>query len=474
MLLKGASEENVLTVLCWNEQHCTELARRLTAKLFSTRPYKAIVTAAIEYIIEFNEPPRDHMPDLLEARLQQGAEGKLIRLTLDEMARVAPKLNIRYVMSRLDTFIEMQQLETQLTNAFEALEKGDVKKAREVMRPVAQPGKLTPGTFLSDTDNSLRFFDENEDERFTSGVPTLDQFGVVPRRGTQFLYLAAAKRGKSWWAIEMGKHNIRRGYPTLHISLEMPEEQVLKRYVQSFLALTDGRQLDELRTTLFQRDELNRFIGYEYHAHPNGAWGVLDSSMRYQIARRIQPLKRRAPLLVKGFPSGSLTLGHFEAYLDMLAADFGFEPAMVLLDYPDLMHIDSDQLRTDLGFHFRALRGIAGERNFALVTPTQGNRPSATAKMVRSDMVAEDWSKIGTADVICTYSQTDQEFRQGLARIHVANARASLDKFTVLISQNYAIGQFCVDSIMFDSFAAKSIDKEASQRAKREEMRDAC
>ena len=70
------------------------------------------------------------------------------------------------------------------------------------------------------------------------------------------------------------------------------------------------------------------------------------------------------------------------------------------------------------------------------------------AKVVKDDMVAEDVSKIATADNVITYSQTEQERKLGLARLWVSNARNDEDKFMILISQCYAAGQFCLNSTL--------------------------
>ena len=51
-----------------------------------------------------------------------------------------------------------------------------------------------------------------------------------------------------------------------------------------------------------------------------------------------------------------------------------------------------------------------------------------------------------TADVTITHSQTPGEKGLGLARLFVAGGRRDADKFQVLISQCYPIGQFCVSS----------------------------
>ena len=65
--------------------------------------------------------------------------------------------------------------------------------------------------------------------------------------------------------------------------------------------------------------------------------------------------------------------------------------------------------------------------------------------------VAEDWSKVQTADNIIVYNQTDAEKSVGCARLFVAKARNEEDGFSILINQQYKTGQFCLQSAIMRS-----------------------
>jgi replicative DNA helicase len=132
---------------------------------------------------------------------------------------------------------------------------------------------------------------------------------------------------------------------------------------------------------------------------------------------------------------------------------------VLIVDYGDLMQISREHLRVDTGRAFVELRGIAMQRNMALVTATQGNRQSANARVVNHTHVAEDWSKIATADTVCTYSQTAEEKKIGLARILVSAARDARDQYLTLISQSYDTGQFCLDSIYMSAYVQTEVDR---------------
>jgi hypothetical protein len=123
-------------------------------------------------------------------------------------------------------------------------------------------------------------------------------------------------------------------------------------------------------------------------------------------------------------------------------------PDMLIIDYPDLMKMDAKNIRTDTGIIYKELRGLFVRRNIAGVVASQGNRSSMNAKVVRDDQIAEDVSKIATADTVITYSQTEQEKKLGLARLFVSNVRNDEDKYMILISQCYSAGQFALDSTL--------------------------
>jgi hypothetical protein len=146
-----------------------------------------------------------------------------------------------------------------------------------------------------------------------------------------------------------------------------------------------------------------------------------------------------------------------EAYLDLLQQQFNFVPDILILDYPDLMSIDSGNLRIDTGRTFIGLRGLAVKRNMALATTTQGNRKAATAKTTRESDIGEDWSKVPTCDYLVTYSQSEAEEERGFARLLVEKARTAKKHYTILITQNYEIGAFCLSSVRMDSKTASGV-----------------
>lgn len=441
--LKGATEDNVLTLLAWDEKYSAELALQITPDLFSTRAYQKIATVTLDYLERYHHPPRAHLRDLLESDLTRGDEGTFLRQILDAMEGLHEDLQADYVLSTLVEFISIRKLSHAVANAADALHAGNLEEAREALFAVDTTQVATPGVWLKDTTKWLSFLNVDDREFISSGIDALDEKGVHPAKKELYLFIAAAKRGKSWSLIEIGKRALIEGHHNvLHISLENSAEITQQRYTQAFLGLT-WSEAGSLRVPIFHR-ESGQYSKTEFvNINPER----LTSLPRHELIKQLKPIQRRGKMLVKWFPTGTLTIAQLAAYLDMLERIENFKPDILLLDYADLMFIDGRNLRVDTGRVFRDLRGLAGIRDLAVVTATQGNRLSNDSKWVTSSMVAEDWSKVGTADTVITYSQTDAERELGLARVLVSAARNAADRWYAWIAQSYPTGQFCLDSV---------------------------
>lgn len=454
-MLKGSLEDNVLTLLCWSDQHSPNLAMQLVPGLFSTRVYQDVAAKALAHIERFAVPPRAHLRDLCEAQLRKGDEGALTGRVLDAMEELYPELQPEYVLDQLDRFISLRKLSQAVEAAAVAVDGGDLEAARDALYVTEGKPTGSPGIYLHEPDQALEFLVEREDDYFPSGIGLLDEMGIRPTRKTMTLLIAAAKRGKSWYLINVGRRAMLTGRNVLHVTLENSEELTAKRYVQSMYGMANGSP-KAIRVPIFRRDESGRTMGIDFDTvMPEG----LTVASRARVAKKLKKLGTRGRLKIKEFPMGSLTLAQLNAYIDMLARVEGFVPDMLIVDYPDKMAINADKIRTDTGQMFTGLRGMATARNMAVVVVTQGNRVAGSSRTTSATMVAEDYSKIGTADTILTYSQTSEEKGLNLARIMVAAARDAEDQFVVLISQSYPTGQFCLDSV----YLAKHMETEVKR-----------
>lgn len=465
MALKGALEDNVLTMLCWDKEHAGEIRTAVAPKLFSTRTYRRIAEEAAKYIDTYGQPPRAHLRDLLEAEMMRGEEGILLQKVLMDMEVLVPELQPKYVLAELSKFVSLRQINQAIEMAADAVQAGDVSRAKAALYSTNSEQSGSTRIWLHKPEQSLAFFEEREEDFFSSGIDELDKRGVRPRRRTVFMIVAPKKTGKSWWLIEIAKRNIFLRRKVLHITLEMEAGEVSKRYVQAMYALS-AQQLSIVRNVVFKKDSLGRCTSLEFYERVPEQ---LKAENREEIAAKLEMLNRRSPILIVDYPTSSFTVPMLNALLDELERKENFKPDIVMIDYPKLMKHDLNNLRLSLGQGIEQLRGVAKERNAAFILPAQGNRTAGSAKIVTSEMLGEDYSMSQTADVVCTLSRTAAERDIGLARIYVDAARTTEDKLLFMIAQSLATGQFCLDSVYMTKHVETEINRVVGNEEAEEE-----
>lgn len=444
--LSGAAQENILVVLCFSDEYCKTVRAAVTPKTFDSDVFRLIAGHAINHIDHFGEAIKQHLPDVLEPELNGGdaKRAQMLSKLLLDLHAAKDEVNAEFAVRQLHTWVRQQTLKTAVVAAVQAIEAGRIDDAEVALKRGLQnqSSAFSLGTQFSDPDNALAFLDHTE-EGLLTGIAEIDRRKAGPAKKEQWVIMAPAGFGKTWALIHMGKWAILQRQCVLHVTLEMSEARCAQRYVQSFFAVSKREAEVQLPTMRKSSTGHLEEIFYEKVMRKT----LDDPNIRTQLAGRLRnEFSRRRPLIIKQFPTGTLTVGALEAYLDGLERHHKIVPDVVIIDYPDLFKQDNDNLRTSIGQINKELRGLAVERNFAEIIASQANRVGAQAKLVEATHAAEDYSKIATADTVFTYSQTPAERKLGLARAFAAKVRNEEGGFVTLLTQSYNIGQFALDS----------------------------
>jgi hypothetical protein len=452
-MLSGSLQETIITALVYANDSNSRIISRLVDLSWFEDPYREIVDKVLQHWRTYGEPPtQSHIDDVLDFALDNPNHRRhtIYNRVLDRLTRLNENLNTKYVYSRLFEFARRQNLKRAIFEAGTILSQSntleDYEKVEAIMAEAshydANPYDL--GFALSDS-RALKFLDRNDEDRVPIAISELEKEGISPGRGEMFLIMAPRGRGKSMFLHHIGRHAIgpvgRGKWNVLHITLENSEDATAERYMHNRFNITSK---EDARITDLETDKTNgKVIGFtrrksdsKYFSNPELQREFLAGSINGELDS----------LRIKEFPTGDLTYDGLEAYLDHLEGIAGFVPNMILLDYPDLMSYDRrHDPRLGLGRLYQQLRGLAVKRNLAMVVVTQSNREGEKTKTVESHHAAEDISKIATADIVISYNQTRQEYELGLARLYVVKARNQRQWFSVLITQNYAASQFCLE-----------------------------
>lgn len=460
----SALQENLVTLLTYDDKNCT-IIRNLVPPEFWGGPYAEISRRIYEHIDRYKTAPKDHIADLMVDKLEnkKGRESSLYKDIILSIHAQKENVNSDYIMGQLATYIKRQSFRSIAIDLGKALQQDTDESLDEAERLLGQAKAQQVSVFdaglrLSNKEKVLDFLDQ-QSGCFPTGIPELDKRGFGPTRKELWLYIAAAKRGKTWMLIQLAKMAVIHRLRVAHITLEMSQERCAQRYMQAFFAMSKRKEKQII--TKFERDTLGRMIGFdEKEIIPK--LSMDDPKIRKKLGARITEFGKRYldNIFIKQFATSTLTVRQLESYLDGLENTERFIPDLLIIDYPDLMKLDASNLRLEIDQVYKELRGIFVSRNMAGAVVSQGNRSSEKAKNVTSGMVAEAWSKIAHADCIITYQQTEQEHKMGLARLYVSGGRNDEDKISLVISQNYAMGTFVVDSILMSSDYFKQLPQE--------------
>jgi len=217
--------------------------------------------------------------------------------------------------------------------------------------------------------------------------------------------VAPAGIGKSWTLQAIGASVIRDKKTVVHYTLELNETYVGLRYDSIFSGITTSN-------IKYYKDEVSKKL-----ADLNGK------------------------LLIKYFPTKAASVQTLGAHLKQIELS-GTKVDMVIVDYADILMPTGNfkEKRHAIGTIYEDLRGLAGELQIPIWTASQANRSALEEDVIGADKVAEDYSKVMTADFVMSMSRKVEDKIANTGRFHVIKNRFGIDGVTYPSTINTNIG----------------------------------
>jgi len=470
--LPSSLQESILAVLAFDAgPFAAKVVNSVDGREYFDEPYQKFATAFLDYRRQYGKPVGPaHLDDVFGFELQSGDSSARVRRLLTDLSTLWESgVNSQYVAGRAGDHTRAQILKQAIMQAGEIYRMGggadNIAEIEAVLHTALRHRveTLDSGKFLSDT--SFQFL-KRASAQFRTGIDVLDDRDIGPMVGDILLYIAPKNTGKSWFCVHMGKQGLMQHEKVVHISLEMSEDAVLGRYMQSLFSVAWKKEPYDVSELLL--DAKKKAIGWKKEdpkPHPQLSFDQPD--IKQVLRKKIGDWGIRFNnVVIKQFPGGWLTVPRLETYLDHLEAAEKFIPTVLIVDYPYLMKLDANNQRIDLGRTIVDLRGLCTKRGMSGIFPAQGQREAMKAKRVRSTHAAEDITQVWTSDTVLTYSQTiEGEYPLGLARLYVDHARERQKGFEMVITQAYAIGQYCTSSALHTAEYKEKMDAQEATSA---------
>jgi replicative DNA helicase len=322
----------------------------------------------------------------------------LVEANLDDM---------QYIKDRVIDFGRRQAMTKAILDSVDDVKKGtNYEAVEERIKDASQLG-LDLGDLGSDYFDELEErikidYNKPDEEKIPTGIDFLDQI-MAGGLGLKELGIVIAPpgSGKTLTLVNIGSYAVLKGKNVLHVSLEMSEERMKKRY--------------DMRLTQKTQDYIKE---------------NQDSVIK---ALNLIKKHRKGKLIVKEFPPRTLTPNGLKSFITKLKISKGFVPDVLIIDYPDLMQPNQSygERRHELETLYEDCRALGVVFDCAVWGASQTNRGALAKKVVTIADLAEAFGKAAVADFMIAISQTKKEKRNEQVRYFVAKHRNGQDGETI-------------------------------------------
>lgn len=420
-------QSRLLNLLMRDHQFATRSAGLIKPEYFTDETNGALCQLANEHFKAFNEPLG--FSHTFGHVFKAAIASKKIRA--DVAANIKTKFgdggykiavsDREFLLDQAAQFAKNRATEYAILASAEALAKGDYAKIEKLMKDALAVGVAKNSGTYDYYENIAVRTQHRKDllaglikrTGITSGIPDFDKLLYQHGWGRKELAVLVAppKGGKSMALADFGKSASLAKYKVIYFTLEVSAQIISDRLDAN---LADIKISDIGTSPIAVQTAIDKL--------------VLSSGK----------------FIIEEYASGSLKASDIRRRLDQHRAD-GLTFDMIIVDYGDLMAPENrgnKDRREWLSEIFIDLRGIAFEENAAVLTATQSNREGAKGAMVKATDVAEDFSKVMTADIVLTINSTADERLRGETRLFFAAARNAEDGFVATIKSDRSKMQF--------------------------------
>lgn len=400
---------------------------------FESRADATLFNLAATYHEKYKRAPSDPATfiTLLKGAISKGTIREDLRAECIEKTRSLFDIDISdrdFSIDLVGDFARHQAIQAAMLESFDHLERHNMAKIEELMSKALKVGPHAdslPYDYWKEIESrTLTRIDVKSGKIKPNGISTgikdLDKLLFHKGWGIAELtvFMAGAKKGKSFTLWDFGKLISLQGKNVLGITLEVSKAVLSSRLDAS----VSDTEIDAIESHILE------------------------------VAKSVKEKGIKAgKYLLHEFPSGSFR----PVDLDNLIEKYRSEGVIfdaVVVDYLDIMA--PNRWTPDATENSRSVwvdvRATAQRENVVMLSATQTNREGHKSVTAKAEHAAEDFNKIRTADLVISLNATEEEMAAGEARLFFAASRNQKGEFAVRIRRDLSKGHALKDVIGFE------------------------
>lgn len=441
-------EQDLLTGLIISEKFCREIIPLITVRNLKSSYVRRVVKWCIEYYKKYDRPPKKSIKDIFAVKIK---EENLSEEDEDYITNFLSGLSFKHeknktfdeklMIDMVEKYLVERKLELFIDEARGNLDLGKVNEVESSISKYTRQRRPESSSvdIIRNKQVVSNALYEDEDVIFRYPGALGHVVGDVVR-GDFFSFMAPMKRGKTWWLEDFAIRCFLNKRKVLYVSLEMPLNQILRRFYMNFLG--QPRREREIIIPHFTK---NNYVKMRK---------VQKEGLRSKrIVKRIDSLSlagRGGGIRVLCRPSKSMTVEDLRNEVYDLAHYEGYFPEFIIVDYADILAPEKNSpldVRHRIDETWARLRGLAQEMNGVIITATQSTRSTFT-KDIEEEDTSEDIRKLAHVTQMVVLNQTREEKKNYLMRVGVLVARE--EEFQIdheaMVTYQFSIGKAFLDS----------------------------
>lgn len=234
-----------------------------------------------------------------------------------------------------------------------------------------------------------------------------------PLRKDMVVWAAPTSRGKTYALVWVTKASLYQGKKVLFITCEMTKGSIARRVDRCVTHFTRDDMRDDPKLTMERLKALQTYAG---------------------------------ELIIIELMGKAATVENIQAELERLNAEEGFQPDVILVDYPGRMHgvqrYQEREKRHELANIYSDLQIIGREYDAVMHVPMQTNKGSFSKPVIGMRDLAECFEVAWMTELMFTLCQTPEEELEDLIRIVIAKNREGIAHFAAPFKFNKKTGNF--------------------------------
>ena len=388
-------QSKVISSLLADNKFIQTISDILEPKYFDSDANKWLAMEISKYFMEFRKAPTLEVLKIKITQMDDDVLKVSIIENLKEAWRNIEATDLEFVKQETLDFCKNQVLKGAIVSAVDLLEQKNYDEIKVIIDAAMKAGSERDlgHDYIISLDARL-----NESVRETLPTPWDAVTNVMDgglAGGELGVLVAPAGIGKSWCLQSLGAHLVRQGKTVAHYTLELNANYVGLRYDTVFSGVTTSN-------IKFYQDDVQK---------------VIDTLT--------------GKLIIKYYPTRSATVNTLAAHLKQMEIQ-EIKPDAVIVDYADILKPTTfyKEKRHATGETYENLRGLAGEFDVPVWTASQANRSSLEEEVIDASKVAEDYSKVMTADFVMSVSRKVEDKIANTGRFHVIKNRFGVDGIT--------------------------------------------